>query len=99
MKKNSDRAWHALDADEALKELASSVEGLTDEEAASRLATYGPNELPAEASTSRLFLFLKQFKSALVYVLFVAAAVSFFSDHALDAAAIGLIVFANALIG
>jgi Ca2+-transporting ATPase len=99
MKKNSDRAWHALDADEALKELASSVEGLTDEEAASRLATYGPNELPAEASTSRLFLFLKQFKSALVYVLFVAAAVSFFSGHALDAAAIGLIVFANALIG
>lgn len=99
MKKNNDRAWHALGVDETLTALATSVEGLSDSEAVSRLETYGPNELPAEPSTSKFFLFLKQFKNALVYVLFVAAAISFFAGHALDAAAIGIIVLANALIG
>ncbi len=99
MKKNSDRAWHALGVDETLNALGSSVAGLSDADAAARIATYGPNELPVEPSTSKFVLFLKQFKNALVYVLFVAAGISFLAGHPLDAAAIGIIVLANALIG
>ena len=99
MKKNNDRAWHALGVDETLNALGSSVAGLSDAEAAARLITYGPNELPVEPPTSKLFLFLKQFKNALVAVLFVAAGISFLAGHPLDAAAIGIIVLANAVIG
>ena len=37
--------WHLLSADEALREVASSTDGLTTEEARRRLVARGPNEL------------------------------------------------------
>ena len=63
---NDQRAWHALSADEALSALGTGPQGLSDAEAASRLDEHGPNELPTEAPSSRLWLFLKQFHSALM---------------------------------
>ncbi len=99
MKKNPERPWHALGADEALSALGSSIEGLSDDEAAARLLLHGSNELPVEHATSRFVLFLRQFKNVLVGVLFAAAGISLFAGHALDAAAIGIIVLANAVIG
>ncbi|HJV33347.1 MAG TPA: HAD-IC family P-type ATPase, partial [Patescibacteria group bacterium] len=96
---NDARAWHALTPEEALSALASGGEGLTEAEAASRLAEQGPNELPREKEVSRFFLFLKQFRGALNYVLFAAAALSWSTGHAFDAAAIVFVVFVNGVIG
>ena len=42
----SGRDWYAMDLSAVLDTLASASGGLSDEEAASRLAHYGPNTLP-----------------------------------------------------
>jgi len=95
----AETAWHALTAEEALAKLATGPEGLSPEEAAERLAEHGPNELPREKGTSRLLLFLKQFRGTLNYVLFGAALVSWIVGHVFDAGAIVFVVFVNGLIG
>ena len=41
------RAWHATSIDETLAGCQSRADGLTDDEAARRLAEFGPNRLPA----------------------------------------------------
>ena len=94
-------------ADEALS--AAGVDpgtGLSSVEAASRLASHGPNELrsrPREAAWRR---FLKQFADPLVYLLFGAMVISlaaWFLEGAsglpIDVVVILLIVLANAVIG
>ncbi|HTK60695.1 MAG TPA: HAD-IC family P-type ATPase [Candidatus Baltobacteraceae bacterium] len=95
----NERPWHALTADEALAKLGTDPEGLSAEQAADRLAEEGPNELPREKGLSRFFVFLKQFRGALTYVLFAAAAVSLFAGHVFDAGAIVFVVLVNGLIG
>ncbi len=40
------RTWHAHDYEQVMAELDTTAEGLTDDEATKRLATYGPNVLP-----------------------------------------------------
>ena len=96
---NDQRPWHALTPEETLAALGSDVSGLSEAVAAERLATVGPNELPTEKPRSRFLLFLKQFHSALIYILLAAAAVSLLTGHPYDAAAIAFVVLANAVIG
>lgn len=88
-----------MDADAALVALGSTPQGLTDAEAARRLAERGPNALPGEAPVSRIALFFKQFRSALIYILLLAAGVSLAAGHPFDAAAIAAIVAVNGVIG
>jgi Ca2+-transporting ATPase len=80
--------------------------GLTDEEAASRLSTYGHNEVTPEATIPAWRRFLAQFKDVLVILLLVATAVSvalwiYERDTALpyEAIAIFAIVLLNAAMG
>ncbi len=96
---NERRDWHAQTAEAALEALGSGAEGLSDAEAETRLRTHGPNELPTEPPVSRLLLFLKQFHSALIYILLAAALISLLSGHPFDALAILIIVLANGTIG
>lgn len=91
--------WHALTADECLSLCGSSEAGLTAAEAAERLARYGANELPERRRTGIPLLFLRQFKSPLIYLLLAAAAVSVAIGHLTDAAFIGVVLLVNALIG
>jgi Ca2+-transporting ATPase len=51
-------------------------QGLTDEEARSRLERYGPNELAAERAVPTWRKFLAQFRDVLVILLLVATAIS-----------------------
>lgn len=73
--------------------------GLTSVEAAHRLATFGPNLLPAAGDSSFALTFLRQFKSPLIYILLLAAAVSLLVSEAGDAIFIGVVLVANGLIG
>jgi Ca2+-transporting ATPase len=88
-----------LDYSECLISLGTDPEGLAQEEAIRRLGQYGPNELTLEEGENPLFLFLRQFKSPLVYVLILAAGVSLLADHAIDAIVIVIILMINAVIG
>jgi len=92
-------AWHALDAERTLAELAAGPDGLGADEAARRLARHGPNRLPEPARPIALVRLLRQFNNLLLYVLMVAAAITVAMGHLVDAAVIAAVVLLNALIG
>ncbi|ABN58054.1 MULTISPECIES: cation-translocating P-type ATPase [Methanoculleus] len=91
--------WHALSAEEVRREVGTDPAGLSTGEAEERLQRYGKNVLREEARETRLQVFLRQFKSILIVILIIAAAVSFLVGEALDAAAILIIVVLNAILG
>jgi magnesium-transporting ATPase (P-type) len=92
--------WHALEPDRVLHALGSdATQGLSADEAAQRLARLGPNALPEPPRRSALRVFLRQFRSPLIYILFVAAALAAGMGHWGDAGVIVAVVLINALIG
>ena len=91
--------WHAVPAAEALRLLDASREGLAETEAAARRARFGPNELPSPPRDAPWVVFLRQFKSPLIYLLMAAAAVSVAIGEATDALFIAAVLLANATIG
>ena len=94
------RHWHALAIEATAAELrADSAGGLTQAEAARRLAECGPNELPHAPPVSALRLLLDQFTSLIVWVLIGAAIVSGLLQEWVDAIAIVAIVILNAVLG
>ena len=94
-----DTPWHAREPQAALSAFQTSPQGLSDEEAASRLELFGPNRLPSGKRQGPLKRLLLQFHNLLIYVLLAAAALSYFLDHAMDAAVIMGVVLLNAVIG
>jgi Ca2+-transporting ATPase len=96
----SDPIWHALDAGEALRALASDGRtGLDEPEVARRLAAYGPNELKKEEKTSPWSIFLRQFQNILIIILLVATVLSAVVGETFDAILIFVIVIFCALLG
>jgi Ca2+-transporting ATPase len=92
--------WHALAAAEVLERLGcDAAVGLTIQAAAQRSAEHGPNALPAPPRGSAFMVFVRQFKSPLIFILFIAAALAAGMDHWGDAAVILAVVAVNALIG
>lgn len=75
------------------------IEGLTHEEAARRLSKYGLNKLPAAKSDSVWIIFLRQFASPLIYLLFIAAAVVFLIGQRVDSLIIIFVLLFNAVVG
>jgi P-type Mg2+ transporter len=68
------------DADEVLRRLETSRNGLTDEEAARRLRQYGPNVVAQEGKHGWLRLLLRACVNPLVILLLFLAAVSFLTE-------------------
>ncbi len=75
-----------------------SENGLSSKEAERRLRQNGPNEL-ATVKKSKLLQFLLQFNNAITYILIAAAIITFVMRHYSDAAVIGFVIVANAIIG
>ena len=90
---------HSISADEALAELDSSLRGLGQAQAAERLARFGRNALPRARPASPAVVFVRQFKSPLIYVLLVAAVVSLLLQDWSDAGFIFAVLVLNAVIG
>jgi len=92
--------WHALDAASVQERLGcDAAVGLSSQTVAQRTAEHGPNALPEPPKRSAFLVFLRQFKSPLIYILFVAAALAAGMGHWGDAAVILAVVLVNALIG
>jgi P-type Ca2+ transporter type 2C len=92
--------WHAIDVQQTIQDLGTDVHrGLTEAEAAKRLAQYGTNELRKEEGISPLALFFGQFKNTLVVILLVAIALSALVGEVVDAAIIAVIVVFVAVLG
>jgi len=69
-------AWHALSAEDVLRHLEVQDEGLSSEQAARRLAQYGPNQLTEKPRPGFLKMLWDQINSFVVWLLIVAAVVS-----------------------
>ena len=93
-------AWHASALDELASRLATDVHrGLTDAEAARRLADHGPNALAEPPAAPWWWKFLRQFEDLVTWILLVAAGIAGAMGDWADTAAIAAIVLVNALIG
>lgn len=98
--------YHSMTAEETLKSVNATADGLSDEEAAERLTNGGKNELTAAKKKSPIIKFLSQFIDPMIIVLLAAAVVSSVlaivrSEYMelIDGGIILLIVVINAIIG
>jgi calcium-translocating P-type ATPase len=82
-----------------LELLGSSTSGLSAAEAGHRLARYGPNSLPRRRRLSLGALFLRQFRSPLIYLLLAATLISLALGHLTDAGFIAIVLVLNAIVG
>jgi len=92
-------AWHAVPAEECLARIGSTRQGLTTAEAARRLASCGPNALPATRGVSAWQVLAAQFRNVLIVILLVATALSAALGHLVEAIAITVIVAFAVLLG
>lgn len=92
--------WHALSPQEVLHRFGTDPgRGLDAGIAVRRLAEHGPNTLPEPPPRPVWRTFVRQFKSPLIYILLVAAALAAALGHHGDAGVILVVVLVNALIG
>lgn len=91
--------WYAMSDVEVEAALDTRADGLTEDEAARRLAAVGPNEVEAERVTPWWRLLLRQFFDPLIYILLIAAGVTLALRDYSDAAVILAVVVINAVIG
>jgi len=91
--------FHSKTVEEALQELSSNMAGLSNKEASIRLEKFGINEIPEEKREHSFLIFLKQFNSVLIYILLVAAVISFFFGEIIDVYVIIGVILINATIG
>ena len=94
-----DTAWHMLASDEAMRRCIAQPNGLTEAEAARRLAAHGPNRLPEAPTRGPVLRLLAHFHNVLIYVLLGAAVVTAALQHWVDTGVILAVVLANAVIG
>src|SRR5919108_4657872 len=93
------RPWHARPEADVLSALDTTAEGLSTEEARSRLVRYGRNQLPVTKGPSALALLADQVTSPLIYALVASAAVAFAFGEVDDGVVVLAVVVLNTLIG
>jgi len=91
--------WHAIPAEDALRELQSTRSGLAADEVALRQARHGPNALPPPAKRAAWMRFLLQFHNALIYVLLGSGVITLALRHWVDSGVIFGVVIINAIVG
>ena len=91
--------WHAMDAQEALKRLEVSEDGLSEAQAGKRIEEAGPNTLEVEEGSGPLTMLLRQVHNPLIYLLVGAAILSLLVEHAVDAVVIAGVIVLNTLLG
>jgi Ca2+-transporting ATPase len=92
-------SWHTKTIPNILAELHSREHGLTAQEAKAVLESNGQNKLPEGKTDSLLVIFLRQFQSPLIYLLFAASAIIFFIGETVDSVIILFVLFFNAIVG
>ena len=93
------KPFYQLSAEESLAELKTTRTGLTTIDALARQKIYGQNVLPNPERLTAAKIFINQFRNSFVFVLLIAAAISFFFGEHLDAYVIIAIVIINAIMG
>jgi len=93
------KPWHSFSIEKTLQEMKSRPAGLTEKEVKERSKRFGLNKLPEEKPFSRVKLFLKQFKSPLIYILLIAGIITLILSDYTDTMVIFGAVFLNIIVG
>ncbi|MEM2974509.1 MAG: cation-translocating P-type ATPase [Candidatus Micrarchaeia archaeon] len=91
--------FYQVSVHEVMERLGTSEAGLSDKEAKQRLIKYGKNIIERKEKFLELKILINQFKSPLIFILIVAAVISFLLHEVLDAYAIVAILILNAALG
>src|SRR3990167_10260955 len=92
----SPTSWHALSLSEIEQNLGTQIgSGLTRARAEELLRTHGPNKIPEAKVDSLLVLFLRQFKSPLIFILLAASGAVFYLGEIIDGAIILFVLIFN----
>jgi Ca2+-transporting ATPase len=91
--------YYRISEEQVLKELESSANGLTQEEAARRLTTNGPNRLLAINKESSLHKYFRQFKDLMILLLLASGALSLYLGDKQTAIVLVALVIFNTVIG
>jgi len=90
---------YATGADEVLARVGTTEDGLSADDAATRLRRDGPNRLPAAKADPAIVRFLRHFNDILIYILLAAAALKVALGEWVDFGVIMGVAFINAAIG
>lgn len=91
--------YYNRDISEVLTFLNSGELGLSEPEVKERLKKYGFNKLKEAKKDSVFTIFVRQFQSPLIYVLFAAGLAVFLMGEIIDGAIIFFVLFFNAVVG
>ncbi len=94
-----ERGWHARSVADVLAAVRTKEEGLDEREAARRLKEVGFNVLPETPPESYFVIFVRQFKSPLIYLLIAAAFFVWYIGETADAIVILAVLLFNAIVG
>lgn len=96
----SNKKWFSLNSEKIEQDLNTDrQEGLSEEKAEERKEKYGLNKLPEGKQTPEWIKFLRQFNDVLIYILIIAAVVTFILGKYIDTAVILLVAIINGVIG
>src|SRR3989338_6582634 len=90
---------HGMPVKDVLKSLKSSLNGLSQEEAEKRLKEYGLNEIREAKKVSPFEIFLRQFRSIVIWILIAAVIISAFLEEYVDAIVILVILVLISVLG
>src|SRR3989338_7298824 len=92
-------SWKNKESAAVLEALRTSEEGLSANEAIRRLKEDGLNVLPETKPDSLAAIFLRQFRSPLIYILLAASGVVFLMREYIDGSIILAVLLFNAIVG
>lgn len=91
--------WYQKESRQALESLNSATDGLSGLEARKRLQQYGPNRLYEEDRINLFKVLVHQFTNPLIYLLLIAAIITFLLKEYIDTGVIMAVVLINGIIG
>lgn len=91
--------WYLKSAVEILRDLNSGEHGLSYDEAKNRFLKFGPNKFAEGKEESIFLVFIRQFQSPLIYILFAASLAVFLLGDAVDGGIILFVLLFNAIVG
>lgn len=82
-----------------LKQLNTSKQGISDQEAKKRIMQNGQNKIPTGKKRTIFNIFIEQFKSPIIFILIMAAIFAIITKSQVDAIFIFVVIAINAIIG
>ena len=95
----SNKKFWSFSAEKTLNLLEAEKNGLSEKEATKRLEIFGPNSLPENKRFTKFSILLSQFKSPLIFILFIAGIVTVFLKEYNDSLVIFSAVVINSFLG